>query len=241
MRRLAGGVSLWWRWLRGLPLFIYIMKAAAHTPKFGSRWKAHLRKRSGFTLLELLIVVLVMSLLAAITIGSMQYAKKKASRSRTEAFIELIKTQLTQYKLDYGDYPKLTDPQFGTSTMANDTEDIGGGGHPKLGGAVLLYRALTGDIDDDGIIGSSETLKLPLVQLISEKGDASSDFRVKRSSVNGYYYLCDAYETPIQYRHGGDTGAINQDSYDLWSPVDSGDYNDAPTGSGSYPKWIKNW
>jgi len=205
-----------------------------HFPAFRNACRSYTKQRSGFTLLELLIVTLVMVVLAALVLGSMQYAKKRAALARTEAFMELIKTQLTQYQLDYGSYPDKSDAQFGMGAGWSYGENIGGGNYPEAIDAVVLYRVLSGDYDGNGSINGTERAGIDIMETLNP-GEVSSDYRVKQTA-SGLYYLCDAYEVPIQYRRGDQPGAINTDSYDLWSFADSGVYSGA-----SNANWIKNW
>jgi general secretion pathway protein G len=60
---------------------------------------------SGFTLVELLAVITIIMLLAALVIGASSIAGRKADVGRCLARIQIIKSGLEEYKLDYGKYP----------------------------------------------------------------------------------------------------------------------------------------
>lgn len=66
---------------------------------------AHRRRQAGFTLLELLIVVIILGLLAALVgprlFGTLDKAKKQVAKTQ----IELLSGALDQFRLDVGRYP----------------------------------------------------------------------------------------------------------------------------------------
>jgi len=68
--------------------------------------KRHLPK--GFTLVELLIVITVIAILAALVLNTAGYVQEKGARSRAESEIAAISAALESYKADNGDYPTGT-------------------------------------------------------------------------------------------------------------------------------------
>jgi len=62
----------------------------------------------GFTLVELLIVIAIIAILAALTLNTAGYIQKKAARSRAETEIAALSAALESYKADNGDYPAWT-------------------------------------------------------------------------------------------------------------------------------------
>jgi general secretion pathway protein G len=63
------------------------------------------RSQGGFTLIELMVVILIIGLLATIVVQSLRGATDKAKRVKAEADISEIKTALDRYYLDVGSYP----------------------------------------------------------------------------------------------------------------------------------------
>ncbi len=66
------------------------------------------RRRSnqdGFTLIEIMVVILILGLLATIVVQSLRGATDKAKRVKAQADIAEIKTGLDRYYLDSGSYP----------------------------------------------------------------------------------------------------------------------------------------
>ncbi len=61
--------------------------------------------QDGFTLIELMVVILIIGLLATIVVQSLRGATEKAKRTKAEADIAELKTALDRYYLDNGQYP----------------------------------------------------------------------------------------------------------------------------------------
>lgn len=61
--------------------------------------------QEGFTLIELMVVILIIGLLATIVVQSLRGATDKAKRTKAEADIAELKTALDRYYLDNGNYP----------------------------------------------------------------------------------------------------------------------------------------
>lgn len=58
-----------------------------------------------FTLVEILVVMVIISILVALVLSSAGYIQKKSARSRAEAEITALAAALENYKADNGDYP----------------------------------------------------------------------------------------------------------------------------------------
>ena len=59
----------------------------------------------GFTLIELMVVILIIGLLATIVVQNLKGATDKAKRIKAQADISALKTALDRYYLDNGYYP----------------------------------------------------------------------------------------------------------------------------------------
>ena len=66
------------------------------------------RRQNGFTLIEMLVVIVIIMILAGIVIGAAKYAQTKAATSRAQAEIAAMETALESYKSDNGAYPRST-------------------------------------------------------------------------------------------------------------------------------------
>lgn len=78
------------------------MQLTASEPRPAATIEASQR---GFTLVELMVVVAIIALLAAIVIPNFVHARAQASVSQTEANMKQIATALEVYYTDHQDYP----------------------------------------------------------------------------------------------------------------------------------------
>ena len=62
-------------------------------------------KQAGFTLVELLTVIAIIALLAALILGLAGNAQKSAARNKAEAEIEQLSVFVTDYQMKYGQVP----------------------------------------------------------------------------------------------------------------------------------------
>lgn len=64
------------------------------------------RKRSGgFTLIEVMLVVLIIGILAAVVVPRLVHRADEAKISRAKADLRILSTQLDTYYMDTGEYP----------------------------------------------------------------------------------------------------------------------------------------
>jgi general secretion pathway protein G len=70
-----------------------------------AQMKRRRRLEEGFTLIEIMVVILILGLLATIVVQSLKGATDKAKRTKAQADISEIKTALDRYYLDNGYYP----------------------------------------------------------------------------------------------------------------------------------------
>ena len=70
--------------------------------------------RSGFTLVELLTVIAIIALLAALILGLAGNAQKSAARNKAEAEIEQLSIFVTDYQMKFGQVP----PSFASLSNA---------------------------------------------------------------------------------------------------------------------------
>jgi prepilin-type N-terminal cleavage/methylation domain-containing protein len=61
----------------------------------------------GFTLIELMIVVVIIAILAALMLGSFNYMQKKAIDVKCQAQFAAVELAIESYKTDHGFYPML--------------------------------------------------------------------------------------------------------------------------------------
>ena len=89
-----------------------------------------LRKEGGFTLLELLIVIVIIGILALLIIPNITSAPKKARDTQRKTDLRAVKNGLEEYFVSNNSYPTaLTDLTTGTApimkTVPNDPKNTG--------------------------------------------------------------------------------------------------------------------
>ncbi|HET7673343.1 MAG TPA: type II secretion system protein [Candidatus Saccharimonadales bacterium] len=97
------------------------------------------RKQSGFTIVELLIVIVVIGILAAIIITTFTGVQKKARDADRKSDINAIYSQVEVYFAENAKYPSLTqlnDSTFRTSNLKGLQDDALT--DPKGSGATLV-------------------------------------------------------------------------------------------------------
>lgn len=63
------------------------------------------KHQQGFTLLEIMVVIVILGLLASLTIPSLMGNKEKADRQKAASDIVALENALDMYRLDNGRYP----------------------------------------------------------------------------------------------------------------------------------------
>jgi len=107
----------------------------------------------GFTLVELLTVMVIILILAGLVMGTVGYTQKKAARSRAEAELNAMASACESYKADNGDYPRsaqLTDTTNLDPNAASGAVSSTMPGKPFTQASFWLYACLSGDFNGDG-------------------------------------------------------------------------------------------
>ena len=76
----------------------------------------------GFTLVELLVVMLIIVILSGITISVSKYAGWRARQAKAEIEIQKIRSALDEYRAVYGEYPIVGDPNHYPTVFEPDAE-----------------------------------------------------------------------------------------------------------------------
>jgi len=74
----------------------------------------------GFTLIELMIVIVVITVLAGITLPVSKYATRRAREASQKVMLEKIRSALEDYRAAYGEYPITPTNQYGDPNNPGD-------------------------------------------------------------------------------------------------------------------------
>ncbi|TPR24378.1 prepilin-type N-terminal cleavage/methylation domain-containing protein [Apilactobacillus micheneri] len=87
------------------------------------------KKRSGFTLIEMTIVLFIISLLILIIVPNLNGQRKKAESVHNNAMISLVQSQIDAYLIDKGDsnvtYQSLKENDYLNSSQISRAEKQG--------------------------------------------------------------------------------------------------------------------
>lgn len=183
--------------------------------------------RPGFTLIEIITVIAIIMALAAMTIGGLSFASKKAELERTRIFIGTVSQALEQYRADTGEFPR------------------GDGGTEST---KEVYAALYGDFDGDG--EPDDGMEVYLSSLDPKLKGKSSNVR----QAGDGYVLVDAWgekddrstRQELFYRHDPDgndnANMMNPPSdFDLWSLGPDGEGGPQGGDKASREDDLTNW
>jgi len=135
--------------------------------------------RAGFTLVEMLAVLLILSILMGILVTSMFSATQTGNEKMTEARITTIAAALGNYEGEHGDYP-----------LSSLDDGLAGSGSELNQGIEALTRALM-----SGPGGGEDWLD---DLLLNSDGDTSKGEQL--------FELVDMWDNPLAYFHRSDYG-----------------------------------
>jgi general secretion pathway protein G len=104
------------------------------------------QRRMGYTLIEILVVLFIISILASILLVAIASARRGAQIQRTTVLLSGIQSALERYQTDYRDYPQ-TDTDDGLQGGARMYEALRS---REKGGPYIAGDLATVDEDHDG-------------------------------------------------------------------------------------------
>ena len=113
--------------------------------------------RRGFTLVEMLAVLLIVAILAALVVGGGGYARRKAREGRAVSDLERMKHALTEYQLDRGALPSNIDMAGFAAWLPEgfSTNDPWGHAYVYVKDGAEAFRVFS--LGPDGASGSAQT------------------------------------------------------------------------------------
>jgi prepilin-type N-terminal cleavage/methylation domain-containing protein len=162
--------------------------------------KRNFRRRhaTGFTMMEVLIVMTIIAILAALSVGGLMFVKEKQKNSKAEIQIGLIAKGIQDYELDNGDFPG--DENAGGSNGTNESN--------------MLFQALYYD-GYESLESGDESATIYLADL-----DPGNDTQQWIEGSGSSAEIVDPWKNEYRYRRG--TSAMNPD-FDIWSSGKDGE------------------
>ena len=218
-------------------------------------------RRQGFTLIELMVVITIIAILAAMSIGVFTFAQQKAHRDITTTWSTMLVQALGQYNEKFGEFPDSVNQN--SSTTLGQSTTIAGATY-DIDGALVLYQAITGDGTDQLLLGSTVKGTTSDGTITADEAknaivtDLPKQMTMKVTTGSGdSYIIVDGFSRPFQYfkgkaADGSNTPVTVNPKYDLWSyaQITNGDggggsmpfqYQDRISTTGHVNAWIKNW
>lgn len=117
------------------------------------------KKKKGFTLLELLVVLAILAILIAIAIPVYKGQKEKAAITAHNANVRVLETAVESYKQDHGEYPENVDALKGNYIKSVPKVPVSN--NENLKNQKYLINKTTGEISPAEIHNDNETDKTP--------------------------------------------------------------------------------
>lgn len=84
--------------------------------------------RAGFTIVELLAVIMIMAILGGIILGIAGYASRRAAEANAQATLQQLRNALEDYRLQYGQYPPIEVDRIRNPSDPQMVYQLAGGG-----------------------------------------------------------------------------------------------------------------
>jgi len=143
-------------------------------------------RKSGFSLVELLVVVAIIGILSMILVPNVQEHLRRAKITKTKALIESLEVALAAYKNDFRKYPESFNPQFLYSALV---EEAKAGYEPESREVRLIRRGDPIWIKEER---QSDDRREKVLQMAGVPSSAL------RAQEDGYVFV-DAWNNPLYY------------------------------------------
>ena len=198
----------------------------------------HQTRRDAFTLIEMLVVIGIIGILAALILGTAAIASSKMRRAKAEAERDALVTAIQSYKDKKGFYP----PDNASSTILSPlfyeltgtvVTNVGAGAsfQSRVSGDLLSSADITTIFNTNGFVNSSaDPSEVQNFLPTTAKSSRTASFKVPSSGIT-YTLFCITIKGPTQINTiDGKPFA----PYDVWNYVSTNPTNN----SGSYDLWI---
>lgn len=177
--------------------------------------------RPAFTLIELMAVITIIVILAALVVGALGFVQDRQAKNKAQVQMSLISKALEEFKLDNGFYPpgQKTGTGIGPANNVDPTSKA-----TAIIQSRALYTALYWDTDFDGtgaVKATGERDDEDQKNYLPELDPASN----RQGWINGTgatAYIVDPWGFPYAYRSaiqadGSSFAPTQNPDFDLWS------------------------
>ena len=195
---------------------------------------------NAFTLIELVLVVGIIIVLAALVLSTVGYARKKGARARAETEIAAMSAACENYKADNGVYPRGNADLGNTTPYDTDNLNSQTDGDPTANptatryqkASLYLYIQLSGiNANRTPITGARSYFTFKPNQLSPTDQNLPVEF-IRDPFGNSYGYSTRMASTG--------SGGYNP-TFDLWSTVGLTTNPPGTPPDTITPQWVKNW
>ncbi len=146
------------------------------------------RNRKGFTLIELMIVIAIIIILAAVAIPNYLKMTQRAKKSRVASDFQTLGTALESYRTDWGQYPVATSLEsFGKNTDGNTVTSTL---CKELTGDSTASINKTGNTTATGEDGGIEYIKLGTIQSMVDPFIPTEDYQYGSQDGTAWVLSC---------------------------------------------------
>ncbi len=190
------------------------MSGIVHLPTAipGGARLAQRRRNAGFTLVELLTVMVIISILTAITMSIAKVIQTRGDFTKAVGDMDLLVTALERFKADNGDYPPMDNDNGAQSPYAEQNLLMAVTGHARwaqdpFGNPTWEIVSMTKKLNDGSALPSGEKYTwgkayIPLSQLTVDL-DPSTESGVKDGAVihDPWWQSGDPKDSAYLYRY----------------------------------------
>lgn len=120
----------------------------------------HRNSKKGFTLIEILIVVIILGILAAIVIPQFSSASSDARKASLQSTVQTLRSQIALYKLQHGDtLPDITS----TWTSLTSSSTYNGQNYGPYMQSVPVNSLTNGSVVANGVSGGTAVANVDYV------------------------------------------------------------------------------